>query len=69
LKLRSHLVIELIEEAISQNLLAAQGAAGGEIDRSAELTYSLSRPAPCCRISRPESLRWPNSGPAARISG
>jgi len=42
LKLPSHLVIELIEEAISQNLLAAQGAAGGEIDRSAELTYSLS---------------------------
>jgi len=42
LKLPSHLVIKLIEEAISQNLLTAQGAARGEIDRSAELTYSLS---------------------------
>jgi energy-coupling factor transporter ATP-binding protein EcfA2 len=42
LKLPSHLVIKLIEEAISQNLLTAQGAVRGDIDRSAELTYSLS---------------------------
>jgi len=42
LKLPSHLVINLIEEATGQNLLAAQGAARGEVDRSAELSYSLS---------------------------
>ena len=42
LKLPSHLVIKLIEEATGQNLLAAQGAARGEVDRSAELSYSLS---------------------------
>jgi energy-coupling factor transporter ATP-binding protein EcfA2 len=43
LKLPSHLVIKLIEEATSQNLLAAQGAAArDQFERSAELSYTLS---------------------------
>jgi len=42
LKLPSHLVMKLIEEATGQNLLAAQGAARDQVDRSAELSYSLS---------------------------
>ena len=42
LKLPSHLIINLIEEAISQNLLAAQGSGRGNVEQSAELAYTLS---------------------------